>query len=149
MSENTITIDEATGLPKLPEGLYWEVRRLAPGEDIPMRGHLEGERSELVDYPLAGYYLLLCALEVTEGYRWRSDNPKAHWWNREPKELSGEVEAKTRVFIAEIQYICVDHPDVALTPEKIRKTAQWIMDEDSRRRSNRELVGKYPPNKLG
>ena len=149
MRENTITIDESTGLPKLPEGLYWEVRRLMPGENMPITGSFEGDDYEPVDYPIAGYYLLRCIDIVIEGYRWRSDNPKAHWWNREPKELSGEVKSKTRVFVDEIQFLCADHPEVALTPEKIRKTAQWIMDEDSRRRSNRELVGKYPPNKLG
>ena len=154
MSENTITIDESTGLPKLPEGLYWEVVKVQLGDNNPSQSQPVRWTPLIVsEAECTGYFLRLCQRTVGETvYKERRRNPEAGWWNRKPRFLPPLPPTPVEGFrVLECQFVAM--LEGTLTKEKILGTAEWIMRDIEREQKKAEaeerLLGKYPPNKLG
>lgn len=145
----THVIDEKTGLPVPPiPGTYWEVREFNGGEVFPATPDKE---ESLVDFELAGYYVLLCMEEWTEASRVIKRNPKARFWNSEPKEITEHIPPKR---IEQVLYRrWCGSLDWTLEEWRIREAAKDICErvgmERKRAEAAQRLVGKYPPNKIG
>lgn len=144
-----LVIDEKTGLPVPPiPGTYWEVREFNAGEVFPSMPY---KAASLVDTDQAGYYVLLCMEEWTEA-SWRiKRNPKARFWNSEPKEITEQIPSKRNVQVL-YRWMC-GTINWTLEEWRILRTAKNICErvalERDRAEAAQRLVGKYPPNKLG
>lgn len=143
----THVIDEKTGLPVPPiPGTYWEVREFSAGEVFPA---MPDKEARLVDPRQAGYYVLLCMEEWTEASWCIKRNPKARFWNSEPKEITEQIPPKR---IEHVLYRRMCRPlHVTLSEELILRDTQQICDQVAYEQEHAEaaqrLVGKYPPNK--
>lgn len=146
---NKYSIDENTGLPVPPiPGTYWEVREFNEGEVFLAT---PGKEESLVDVDLAGYYVLLCKEEWTEASRCIKRNPKARFWNSEPKEITEQIPPKR---IEHVLYLWwCGTLDWTLQEWQIKEAAKSICERLAQERERAEaaqrLLGKYPPNKLG
>lgn len=143
MSEN---IDDLTGLPKLPEGQWWEV--LDDSNRFDGYVYMDAPRFRV-------------ELRTTEPGPMAYKLERRHWWSRVRK-----VEAGRTTRIVTLDSSCVMDADVytpeadekrpalasggatELTPEAILKTAERIARRRAKEQETVALLGKYPPKRL-
>ena len=129
-----IEIDEATGLPALPEGYRWNVT----DKDILW---YKDDWSGSV-YKSSGKNLRVI-LQNNRAVKGMELNPKKHWWNREPEYRTVESE----------EWCFVDHKvtkgihSIAVI-DAARAIYRRFDDQRVRNEAAAELVGIYPPKKL-
>lgn len=142
-------IDVNTGLPVPPiPGTYWEVRKFCAGDVFPATGDKD---ERLVDTLDAGYYVLLCMEDWSEASVRIRRNPKAHFWNSEPKEITETISPKRTVYVLHRKRCGIT--STILEDWQVLSAAKSVCTDialdKERARAAQRLLGKYPPNKLG
>lgn len=118
-------ISEATGLPELPEGQWWEVRENYPWSEAFARG-----------FPFSEF-----VVAIREKVTFTTlPEPGRYWWSKSKP-------AVTTSQTVDVARAGIDHP--TLTPRLIRKAAFELVQKRNREAKSAALLGVYPPKKLG
>ena len=128
-------IDSTTGLPKLPEGDWWEVRKQ-------MKTDYSIGAMSYYTYWSGHYEVVWFTKELKTVYR------RKHWWSlweSQIEELQTVEKEKFSVY-TKIQGEPVKA--TKLTTKEIREAANHAYDAVTAREKTENLLGKYPPKKL-
>lgn len=154
-------IDEATGLPKLPEGQAWEVERIGEPADnlviVKLLHKIEYWQSTSSLHPPEDddpkeALIAMCKTEHGEHFIRLDDvqtnvrnGPMVGWWRPKPAWVSKSVSGRARLW--SWSYTYYSEP-FAPTAERIRTEAEKIMRRSEEVKESEKFCGIYPPNKL-